>query len=139
MEAPTVPQLNTYLTFDGNCEEVINYYKSILGGEADFRRFSEGPPDMPVVEGYGDKVMHVRYTFDGCVLMASDSGGHYPVNIGNNFHLSVTMPEKDKAAKAFAAFSKEGEVTMDFQEVFWGGSFGSVKDKFGVNWMFSCP
>jgi PhnB protein len=24
---------NIYLTFNGNCEEAFNYYKSILGGE----------------------------------------------------------------------------------------------------------
>ncbi len=139
MEAPTTAQLNPYLTFDGNCEEVINYYHSVLGGETDFKRFSEGPSDMPVAEGHENKIMHVRYTFESCILMASDSGGHYPVNVGNNFHLSVYLPEKEKAAKAFESFSKDGEVTMPFQEVFWGGSFGSVKDKYGVSWMFSCP
>jgi PhnB protein len=24
---------NTYLTFDGNCEEAFNFYKSVFGGE----------------------------------------------------------------------------------------------------------
>jgi len=26
-------KLNTYLTLDGNCEEVFNFYKSVFGGE----------------------------------------------------------------------------------------------------------
>ena len=33
VQAPTTTQLNVYLTFNGNCEEAINYYKSVLGGE----------------------------------------------------------------------------------------------------------
>lgn len=139
MEAPAVTQLNPYLTFDGNCEEAINFYHSILGGETDFKRFSEGPNDMPIAAGQGDKIMHVRLTFDGCTLMASDSGGHYPVNVGNNIHLSVYLPYKEKASKAFEGFSEGGMVTVPFKEVFWGGSFGSVTDKFGISWMFNCP
>ena len=138
MEAPAGTQLNPYLTFDGNCEEAINFYHSILGGETDFKRFSEGPSDMPIAEGQENKIMHVRFTFDGCILMASDGGGHFPVNVGNNFHLSIYFPNKEKAATAFDKFSEGGKVTSPFQEVFWGGSFGSVTDKFGVNWMFNC-
>ena len=139
MEAPAVTQINPYLTFDGNCEEAINFYQSILGGETDFKRFGEGPPGMPVAEGQENKIMHVHFTFDGCVLMASDSGGMHEVTQGNNFHLSVDLHDKARAEKVFNDFGSEGTITMPFQEVFWGGSFGSVTDKFGVNWMINCP
>ena len=137
MESPTTTQLHAYLTFDGNCEAAINFYQRILGGEADFKRFSEGPTEH-LPPGQEDKIMHVRYTFDGCVLLASDSGGHYPVEMGNNFHLSVTLADQTKAKSAFKSLSEGGKVTMDFQEVFWGGSFGSCQDQFGVHWMVSC-
>lgn len=138
MEAPTTTQLNPYLTFDGNCEEAINFYQSILGGETDFKRFSDGPADMPIDEGQNNKIMHVLFTFNGCTLMASDSGGHYPVHQGNNVHLSLYFPNKEKAAAAFEKFSEGGMVTAPFKEVFWGGSFGSVTDKFGISWLFNC-
>lgn len=26
-------KVNTYLTFNGNCEEAFNFYKSVFGGE----------------------------------------------------------------------------------------------------------
>lgn len=138
MEAPQKVQLNTYLTFNGNCEEAFTFYQSVIGGHLDIRRFSEGPADMPIEPGHENEIMHVRFTFDECVLMASDSGGR-PISVGNNFHLSVLFPDKERATNVFNQLSEGGKVTMPFNEVFWGGSFGSFEDKFGVNWMINCP
>ena len=135
---PTQTQVNIYLTFDGNCEEAINYYMSILGGKIVMKStFGEGPMDVP--ESFKDRIMHIHYTFDGCSLMASDSSSEHPVNAGNNFHVSVYLYDKERATNSFNSLADGGQVTMPFQEVFWGGSFGSLVDKFGVQWMFSCP
>jgi PhnB protein len=39
---------NVYITFNGNCEEAFNFYKSVIGGEFPFLgRFK----DMPPLEG----------------------------------------------------------------------------------------
>ena len=36
--------VNTYLTFNGNCEEAFNFYKSVFGGDfAYIGRFGECP------------------------------------------------------------------------------------------------
>ena len=43
--------INPYLTFDGNCEEAFNYYKSVFGGEfAMLNRFAEMPPQSQTCE-----------------------------------------------------------------------------------------
>ncbi len=36
-------------------------------------------------------------------------------------------------------FTFNGNVIMPFAEVFWGGKFGMLTDKFGVRWMVSGP
>ena len=37
--------LNTYLTFDGNCREAFEFYRSVFGGEFDsIGTFGEAPP-----------------------------------------------------------------------------------------------
>jgi len=39
--------LNPYLTFDGNCREAFEFYRSVFGGDfAAFQTFGDGPPDM---------------------------------------------------------------------------------------------
>ena len=41
-------KVNVYLTFNGNCEEAFNFYKSVFGGEFLYLgRFK----DMPPIEG----------------------------------------------------------------------------------------
>ena len=57
-------KLNPYLTFNGNCEEAMNFYKDILGGEFSVQmRFSEAPPEMPVSDDLKDKIMHTTLEF----------------------------------------------------------------------------
>lgn len=138
---PTTTQLNPYLTFDGDCKAAIDFYHSILGGEITMQStFAEMPPmdGMEIPDSHKDKIMHTTLVFDGCTLLASDSMPGSPFNQGNHCHLSVYLPEKEKAVAAFNALAEGGQVTMPFNEVFWGGSFGSLVDKFGIAWMVSC-
>ena len=42
--------VNVYLTFNGNCEEAFNFYKSVFGGEFPYiGRFKEMPPQEGMV------------------------------------------------------------------------------------------
>ena len=38
-----------------------------------------------------------------------------------------------------AKLSYGGSVTMPLSEQFWGSYFGMCTDRFGINWMVSCP
>ena len=66
--------LNTYLTFEDNCREVFEFYRSVFGGEFTFiSTFREGPEDMGVAEAELDRIMHVSLPIGSSVLMGSDS------------------------------------------------------------------
>ena len=135
---PTQTQIHIYLAFDGTCEAAIDFYKSILGGKITMKSyFDDAPMDTP--ESSKGRVMHVHYSFDGCSIMASDSSGEQPVTMGNNFHVSVYLGDADRAATVFGGLSEGGQVHMPLQSVFWGGQYGSFVDKYGVQWMVSCP
>src|ERR1051325_7871978 len=54
--------INPYLTFNGNCEEAFNFYKSAFGGQFGYvGRFKEMPPmdGKTVPPEEGEKIMHV--------------------------------------------------------------------------------
>ena len=59
-----------------------------------------------------------------------------PISQGNAYSISI-LTDEESAAAIFNGFADGGEVTMPFQNVFWGGMFGSTIDKFGIHWMIS--
>lgn len=134
--------VNTYLTFNGNCEAAFDFYKSVFGGEFTYiGRFGEMPAsdEYQVPEGDKNKIMHVSLPIGSSVLMGSDTGEHYAASFlqGNNFSVSITADSKDEADKIFKALSQGGQVTLPLDFMFWGDYFGMLVDQFGINWMMS--
>ena len=132
--------LNTYLTFNDNCRQVFEFYRSVFGGEFDpILTFREGPPDMGVAEAEQDRIMHVSLPIGSSVLMGSDSCSAFgpPPVVGANFSISFSAESRAEADDKFAKLSQGGQITMPIQDMFWGDYFGSLTDRFGINWMVS--
>lgn len=135
--------INPYLTFNGNCEEAFNFYKSVFGGDFGYvGRFNEMPPQegktMPAEEG--NRIMHISLPIGkGAALMGSDTGGEWAhgFTAGNNFSISINADSKDEADKIFNGLAAGGQVTMPMSNTFWGSYFGMCVDKFGISWMMS--
>ncbi len=132
--------LSTYLTFEDNCREAFERYRSIFGGEFSvLQTFGDGPPDMEVPEDAKDRIMHVSLPIGGSILMGSDSHPAFgeAVVAGNNFSISYAPSSREDADEKFAALSEGGQVTMPIGDMFWGAYFGSCVDRFGVAWMIN--
>lgn len=135
--------VNIYLTFNGNCEEAFNFYKSAFGGEyAHIGRFKDMPadPHRPLPVELADKIMHISLPISAeTVLMGSDGGGEWSseFNPGNNFSISIGAKSKEEADQLFTKLSEGGQVTMPLDMTFWGEYFGMFTDKFGIKWMVS--
>jgi PhnB protein len=126
--------LNPYLMFDGNAREAMEFYHDVLGGDLKVQTFSE-VPDMPAPPGYERKVMHAQLDADGVVIMASDPPPGSAVTFGDNVNLSLVGNDNEKLTRVFNDLSAGGKVTMPLGRQFWGDTFGSFTDRFGVNWM----
>ncbi len=132
--------LSIYLTFNGNCREVFEFYRSVFGGEFDvLQTFGDGPPDMQIPDDERDKIMHVSYSIGSSVLMGSDTPSTFgpAANMGNSFSISYASHSREETDELFAKISDGGAVTMPLGDMFWGAYFGSCTDKFGVNWQFN--
>lgn len=125
--------LNTYLNFDGNAREAMEFYKTCLGAELVMMTFADAPIQAP--PGSEERVMHARLTKGPLMLMASDCMPGMPFQQGTNFSLTIECDTPQEVDKLFAALSAGGKVTMPVQETFWASRFGMLTDKFGVNWM----
>lgn len=133
--------VNVYLTFNGNCEEAFNFYKSIFGGEFPYvGRFGEMPADAetPMPPEAAEKIMHISLPISNeTMIMGSDTGGEWASNfsIGNNFSISINADTQAEADRLFNGLSEGGQVSMPLDHTFWGAYFGMFTDKFGINWM----
>ncbi len=128
---------NTYIFFNGNCREAMNFYKNALNGELEMMPFEGSPMDVP--EDYKNKVMHSTLKFgDNAVVMASDSMPNQPTEAGNNFSVSIACNDAEQAEQYFNKLADGGTVIMPFDNTFWGAKFGMLKDQFGICWMVNC-
>jgi PhnB protein len=135
--------LNIYLTFDGNCKEAFDFYKSVFGGEfIHVGQFKDMPadPQCQINEDDMEKIMHISYQIDEhAILMGSDTGGEWATSYqqGNNFSVSIKADSKADADRLFAGLSAGGSITMGLADTFWNSYFGMFTDKFGIQWMVS--
>lgn len=126
-----------YITFNGNCEEAINFYAENLGGTIDgFHRVGDSP--MASEGADPNKIMHTRLTVGDSVIMASDSFGPQSPNVGNNISLAIGSDDIPKATEMFNKMAEGGTVIMPMGETYWAAAFGMLTDKYGINWMFNC-
>lgn len=133
-------QAQSYLFFDGRCEEALEFYRSALGAEiTEFMRFKDNPEPptetcMGPPPGAEDKVMHASFRIGDTTLMASDGQCQGQPSF-EGFSLAVTVANTDEAERRFAALGEGGQVQMPLMETFFSPRFGMVADKFGVSWM----
>jgi len=57
---------------------------------------------------------------------------------GTNSSINLEPDTREETDRLFAGLSEGGKVTMPLAEMFWGGYFGGLTDRFGVQWMFNC-
>lgn len=137
---------STYLNFMGNTEEAFLFYREVFGSEFDgpIQRMGAvpaGPGMPPLSDAEKAMVMHVALPIlGGHVLMGTDaleSMGHTLV-FGTNVSISLEPDTREEAKRLFELLGQGGKVTMELQDMFWGALFGSVTDRFGVQWMVNC-
>jgi PhnB protein len=132
--------VDIYMNFNGNCREAVEYYAEVFGTEKpEIMTFGEAPPnpDYQLPEEAKDLVMHTRLNISGSNVMFSDVFPGQPFVAGNNISLAFVSDNQDEIKSAFSKLSDGGTVRMELQETFWSKSYGSLKDKFGIEWQFS--
>jgi PhnB protein len=134
--------INPYINFKGNCEEAFEFYRSVFGGEFMGERMTYGGVGdigQPVPDAAKDKIMHMALPIGDSVLMGSDAveGFGPPVVFGTNFSVAIAPDSKEDADRFFKDLSAGGQPSMPMADAFWGGYFGMLTDKFGVQWLIN--
>jgi PhnB protein len=132
-------KVETYLFFDGRCEEALEFYKRALGAEVQmmmrYKDSLEPPPPGMAPPGSENKIMHASFKIGETRLMGADDccSGHKPKFDGVS--LSLGAANETEAKKLFNALAEGGQVRMPLTKTFFSPCFGMVTDRFGLMWM----
>ena len=155
--------INVYLTFDGNCRQAMEFYKTCFGGELFTLPFSEGPPELKLPKksetlsevdrrfvadrhaaGIRDEAetvcLFVELECERAILLPLPLDCDVrmqPDLLESSASVSVDCDTREELERIFAAVGKRGKVTMPLQDTFWGARFGMIADKFGISWMLN--
>ncbi|MEM6609411.1 MAG: VOC family protein [Pseudomonadota bacterium] len=126
-----------YFTFQGDCAEAMAKYADVFGGT--FRivlRADERPDDFTPPKGQENWVMHAEVAFsDGVIYGSDDLMGGTPPMAGMS--IAMNFPTAREAQAAFEALADGGDVRTPFAPTFWSAGFGTLRDRWGKNWMIS--
>jgi PhnB protein len=127
--------VQSYLFFNGRCEEAIEFYKQTLGAKVEMMmRFKEAPGDHKCSPGTEDKIMHSCLRIGDTAVMASDGMAQGQPEF-KGFSLTINAKDVAEAERLFGALAEGGEVRQPLSQTFFSPRFGMLADKFGVGWM----
>ena len=119
--------------FNGNCDEAINFYKEALSAEVRAINYAkDAPPDSGMDELLPNFVMHSEVFICGTNFSLTD-GAETPIPFGN-FSFIIVYDTAEEVTATFEKLAVSGEVEKPLDTTFWSPLYGSVVDRFGVNW-----
>ena len=136
--------VGTYLNFDGNAEEVMNYYAQIFDTEimslTRYGDFNDGN-DMggtEMSETAKKSVMNSQMLImGGHLLQASDHLSEFGDDLlaGNNVAIVLMPDSRAETDRLFKLLVDGGKARFEPGDAGFG-YFADLTDKFGINWMF---
>ena len=127
-----------YLMFNGNCKQALEAYQKAFGIEvAEMQTYGSLPPnpDFPVAQDKKNLVLHARFLLEGVDIMCADAEDRAAA--GENMYVSITSQDAAMIQKAWDCLKEGAKIYMDLQPTFFASLHGSLRDAFGINWMFS--
>ncbi|WP_316570286.1 VOC family protein [Neobacillus sp. YIM B06451] len=105
-----------------NCQEAIEFYQGILGGE------------VKVLNEHAGNLLHAELHFgNGSYIHFAFKFKQEPVS-GDMVRIILTCDSEEEIKNVYAALSEGGKVTVELQDTFFGALHAQVTDKIGINW-----
>lgn len=128
--------LSIYLLFEGNCQQALELYHFVFGGELSVSLVGTSPMKSMFPEFMHNRVLNCRLKSELVDISASDWLRPSEKFIqGNNVSLYISNGTYDETKKIFTLLSDGAVVTDELVEQPFG-LYGALQDKFGVCWKF---
>jgi PhnB protein len=127
--------INSYLTFNGNCREAMNFYRDCLGGEVAFQTIGESPMAGQLPAHMKNQIMHSTLSSENIILMGSDMCDDRGRISGNAVSMLLNCTSEEEIRECYGKLSEGGEQTHQIEKTFWGALFGNLTDRYGNHWL----
>ncbi len=126
------------ITFDGQAEEAISFYKEIFNGKIEnllrYEEVADKYPSGLIDEKYGKRIVNARLNFGGNMFNVADALPNQKVVMGNNVAMDVVFLKNKDIHKIYEDLSKDGVIVMPLAETYFSPNFAVLIDKFGIRW-----
>ncbi len=130
-------QIHSYLTFNGNCGEAMNFYHDCLGGELSMQTIGASPMADKMPPHMKDCILHSMLKSGGIMLLGSDMVPETGLIRGNAVAMAITCSSEEELRRFYEKLSAGGDATHPLEQTFWGGIFGDLIDKYGNHWLLN--
>ena len=134
-EKRSTMQLTTYVLFDGNCKQAMEFYRSVFGGELALTTVGGSPMKNAFPVSMHAKVVNARLKSPLVDISASDWLRPDEKRVqGNTVCLYISGGTPDETTSLFRRLAEGANVTDPISEQPFG-LYGALNDKFGIRWM----
>jgi predicted 3-demethylubiquinone-9 3-methyltransferase (glyoxalase superfamily) len=135
MEIATPQKITTFLMFEGNAEEAMNFYISLFDDAEvlSLTRYGAGGP------GREGSIQHATFSLAGQHLMCIDSPAEHDFTFTPAISLFVQCGSEAEIDRLHAALAEQGMELMPLGAYGFSARFGWVNDRFGVSWQLNLP
>ncbi|MCL2842576.1 MAG: VOC family protein [Oscillospiraceae bacterium] len=125
------------ISFPGNCDEAITYYKEVLGAEVKAIVHNGNDPTDPNM----DKSLPPNFVTYSEVLLfgtpvAMFDGAEKNMSC-DNFWFTLSFDSAEEVTSVFNKLADGGKIVAPLSTEFYGQLMGSVNDRFGISWNVS--
>lgn len=128
-------KITTFLMFDGQAEEAMNFYISLFKQSEIISITRYGPHEA----GAEGTVMLAIFTLNGQAFMCIDSSVQQEFTFNPAISLHVTCETEQEIDELFEKLSQGGGIAMPLDAYPMSQKFAWVMDKFGVSWQLNLP
>jgi len=130
----SINMLITTISFQGNCDEAITFYKETLGAVVkEVAYLRDAPPNSGMDESLPPNfVMHSELLIYGTQIIMTD-GGTAPI-AGDYFTLMLSLDSVEEVTSVFNKLADGGQVVEALAPQFWATLCGNIQDRFGIHW-----
>lgn len=127
-----------FLLFDGNCAEVMSFYKSCIGGELQLTKLGDTPMNEQAPPEMHERVIFANLKNGDIDISAADwMVPEVKPLVGNIFAIYITGQTVEELRPMFDAL-KDGDNNHNLQELqeMPFGTLGQFFDKYETQWIF---